>query len=145
VFVLACLQGNANSSRSQTISRALVVLFALIVTAFGIEHFFYTDYTPGIPSRSFVAFWIPMRLFLGYLTGAILLSVGVMMLRKRHERLAACVLGFTVLIAAITTYLFRMYAHAGNFGELTNTMKDVALAGGASLWDPRSLRRKMTP
>src|SRR5260221_31854 len=43
--------------------------FASVMVLFGLEHFFYTRYTPGVPSWSFVTFWIPWRLFWGYLTG----------------------------------------------------------------------------
>jgi hypothetical protein len=35
-----------------------------------------------------------------------------------------------ITVVAVLTYAFRMAAHLGGFGELTNTIKDVAVAGG---------------
>ncbi len=36
-----------------------------------------------------------------------------------------------ILLAAVLTYAFRMVAHEGSYCELTNTIKDAAVAGGA--------------
>ncbi len=134
-LVLAAFLVTAKQSLDSTFRqwslRILGALFAGIMALFGVEHFFYTSYTPGIPSWSFVSFWIPWRLFWGYLTGALLLCGGVLILIGKSERDAAAMLGATILSVAATTYLFRMAAHLGNYSELTNTMKDVAVAGGA--------------
>lgn len=106
------------------------VLFAIVMVLFGIEHLFYTGYTPGIPSWSMVSFWIPWRLFWGYFTGAFLLIAGVMILAKKKARTAATALGIMIFGVAVLTYAFRAAAGGGNYGELTNTLKDVAVAGG---------------
>lgn len=116
---------------SRTDGRTLKLVFAIVMILFGLEHFAFTRYTPGIPSWSFVTFWIPWRLFWGYATGAILLVAGMMLLAEKTGRRAAVTLGWMILVSAVATYLFRMLAHVGNLGELTNTLKDVALAGGA--------------
>jgi hypothetical protein len=86
------------------------------------------SYTPGIPSSSFVSFWIPWRLFWGYFAVAVVLCVAMMIVVKRRERDAATILGAMILSVTVITYLVRMAAHVGNYGELTNTMKDVAVA-----------------
>lgn len=109
----------------------LGALFAVVMALFGVEHFFYTGYTPGIPSWSLVSFWIPGRLFWGYFTGAFLLCAGVMILIRKKATTAAWALGIMILAVAILTYAFRMAGHAANLGELINTAKDVAAAGGA--------------
>lgn len=132
-FMLACLPEKERSATRERAGRTLVVLFAAVMVLFGVEHFFYTNYTPGIPSCTFVSFWIPWRSFWGYASGAALLVTGILILTKRQPRTAATVLGFTILIIAVPTYALRMFAHFGNYGELTNTVKDIALAGGAFL------------
>jgi uncharacterized membrane protein YphA (DoxX/SURF4 family) len=106
-------------------------LFAIVVMLFGIEHFFFTNYTPGIPSCTFVSFWIPWRMFWGYFTGLILLATGGMILTGKRPQVAAITLGYLILMVTVLTYAFRTIAGLHNFGELTNMMKDVALAGGA--------------
>ncbi|HEX3438073.1 MAG TPA: hypothetical protein VHT24_14995 [Pseudacidobacterium sp.] len=129
-FLLAAssAKGQGNSRQSQAI---LGAGFAAIMVLFGIEHFFYTRYTPGIPSWSFVSFWIPWRLFWGYFTGAFLLVSGVMILIGKRARSAATALGAMILIVAVLTYAFRVAAGVANNGEFINTLKDVAVAGGA--------------
>lgn len=54
-----------------------------------------------------------------------------MILIKKRARWAATALGIMILAIAVLTYAFRVAAHVGNIGELTNTLKDVAVAGGA--------------
>jgi hypothetical protein len=56
---------------------------------------------------------------------------GVLTLIGKSERDAGAMLGATILSVAATTYRFRMDAHLGNYSKLTNTMKDVAVAGAA--------------
>jgi hypothetical protein len=78
-----------------------------------------------------VSFWIPWRAFWGYFTGAFLLCAGAMILIRRNERAAAAALGAMILIATAVVYAFRVAGHGGSIGELTNTLKDVGVAGGA--------------
>lgn len=130
-LILAASKETKEQNSRRTKDLLLGNSFAMVMVLFGLEHFFYTDYTPGIPSWSFVSFWIPWRLFWGYLTGAILLVGGTMFLTRRKPREAATALGFMILVVAVLTYAFRMAAHMSSFSELTNTIKDVAVAGGA--------------
>lgn len=50
------------------------------------------------------SFWIPWRLFWGYLSGVILLLAGVRILLKREPRVAAKGLGIMILSMAVLTY-----------------------------------------
>jgi uncharacterized membrane protein len=133
--ISALLLGAAQSSAGRgPRSRSVIVLgklFALMMVLFGVEHFFYTGYTPGIPSWSLVSFWIPWGLFWGYATGAFLLLGGAMILIGKRARLAATALGIMILLTVVLTYAFRVAAGLGNLGELTNMLKDIAVAGGA--------------
>lgn len=148
-FLLALTQRTNSSPSWNSRTRTLVVFFALVMVIFGVEHFFYTNYTPGVPSWSFVSFWIPWRLFWGYATGAAMLICGAMILFNQRQLLAAITLGWMILSVAALTYLFRLAAGEGSYGELTNTMKDLAVAGGALISarflageDQRSAARK---
>jgi uncharacterized membrane protein len=128
ILAAAHAKEQRNSRQPDAIAGAL---FAVVMVLFGIEHFFYTGYTPGIPSWSLVSFWIPWRLFWGYFTGAFLLCGGVMILIRKRERGAAMALGVMILAVAALTYVFRLRANDGNLGELINTLKDFGVAGGA--------------
>jgi uncharacterized membrane protein len=107
------------------------ITFAVIMALYGMEHFFYTSYTPGVPSWSLVTFWIPWRMFWGYVSGVILLAAGVSVLAKRNPGAALTCLGSVIVGFAIGTYALRVKAHQGQIGELVNTSKDIGLAGGA--------------
>lgn len=130
-FLLAAADRSQSGSLQPRIVNVLGRSLAGLMILFGIEHFFFLGYTPGIPSWSMVNFWIPGRLFWGYGTGAFLLAAGVMILSGWRARGAAVALGAMVLAVAVCTYAFRMAGHVANVGELTNTVKDVAVAGGA--------------
>jgi uncharacterized membrane protein len=109
----------------------LTSTFAIVMVLFGVEHFFFTQFTPGIPSWSFVNFWIPLRMVCGYVTGAGLIVGGAMILLQRKVTLSATCLGLMIVVVAALTYAFRMVARLGSYGELTNSIKDLAVGGGA--------------
>lgn len=122
-------QTRSNSPRRPALVPANI--FAVVIVLYGIEHFLYTGYTPGIPSWSLVSYWIPWRLFWGYLTGAILLLAGLSILFRKEARAAAAGFGIVILSVAVLAYMFRVIGHQGDVGELMNAAKDVGLAGGA--------------
>lgn len=130
-LILAAVQTRGVRESQQQRRIVAGTLFAVVIVLFGIEHFIYTGYTPGIPSWTLVSFWIPWRLFWGYFTGAFMLVAGLMILIQKRARAAATVLGIMILVVAVVTYAFRIVGHADNLGELINTLKDLAVAGGA--------------
>jgi uncharacterized membrane protein len=97
------VQGTVRNPIWKQTGRMLDGLFALVMVVFGIEHFIYANYTPGIPSCSFVSFWIPGRLFWGYMSGAALLVGGTMMLTRKRPR-AAAARGVMITVVAVLTY-----------------------------------------
>lgn len=128
--IVGCAHSATRKATWARVVRTLAIVFALVIAAFGVEHFFFTNYTPGIPSWSFVTFWIPWRLFWGFLTGAAMVLGGAMILVKRKGPVAATALAIMILVVAVLTYAFRVLAHLGSYSELTNSVKDVAVAGG---------------
>lgn len=129
-FILACASSTRNNSTMKIAERTLGVSLALVMVAFGIEHFIYKEFTPGVPSWSFVTFWIPWRPFWGYITGAAMLIGGVMIIARKKQSVTAAATGIMILSVAVLVYAFRVAAHLGSYSELTNTVKDVAVAGG---------------
>src|SRR4029077_11217917 len=67
------LAGNAmrgqGKSRLITVGRVLIAIAAIF---FGAEHFLHPAGCPGVPLEKLTPAWIPGRLLIGYLTGAIL-------------------------------------------------------------------------
>ena len=99
------LAGNAMSgpgkSKLITVGRVLVAIAALF---FGVEHFLHPAGCPGVPLEKLMPAWIPGRLLIGYLTGAILLVAGASILLARKTRIAATYLGIWIVLLVLFIY-----------------------------------------
>ncbi len=71
---------------------------------YGVEHFLHPTNVPGVPLEKFMPAWIPARAVISYLTGAILLIAGVMILIGNKKRLAASYLGTWILLLVVFIY-----------------------------------------
>jgi hypothetical protein len=82
--------------------------------------------------------WIPARMLIGYLTGAILLIAGVSILLAKRTRLAATYLGTWILVLVLFIYgpiLIASLADPSNDVKIDgiNYFADTLLFGGAIL------------
>ena len=84
-----------------TVGRVLVAIAALF---FGVEHFLHPAGCPGVPLEKLTPAWIPGRLLIGYLTGAILVVAGVGILLAKKTRTAATYLGAWILVLVLFVY-----------------------------------------
>jgi hypothetical protein len=88
-------------SKLITVGRVLIAIAAIF---FGVEHFLHAAGCPGVPLEKLTPAWIPGRLFIGYLTGAILLVAGGSILLARKTRLAATYLGTWIVLLVLFIY-----------------------------------------
>ena len=99
------LAGNAmhgpGKSKLITVGRILIAIAALF---FGVEHFLHPAGCPGVPLEKLTPVWIPGRLLIGYLTGAILLIAGAAILLAKKTRMAATYLGTWILLLVLLLY-----------------------------------------
>jgi uncharacterized membrane protein len=99
------LAGNAmpgqGESKLTTVGRVLIGIAAIF---FGVETFLHPLGCPGVPLEKLMPTWIPGRLLIGYLTGAILLVAGVSILLARKTRMAATYLGTCLLLLVLFIY-----------------------------------------
>jgi uncharacterized membrane protein len=99
------LAGNAmrgqGGGKLITVGRVLIAVAAIF---FGAEHFLHPANCPGVPLEKLTPPWIPGRLLIGYLTGAILLVAGVCILLARKTRMAATYLGTWILLLVLFIY-----------------------------------------
>src|SRR6266851_7760946 len=81
------LAGNATRGQGKskliTVGRVLIAIAAIF---FGVEHFLHPLGCPGVPLAKLPPAWIPGRLFISYLTGAILLVAGASILLAKKTR-----------------------------------------------------------
>jgi uncharacterized membrane protein len=95
-------QGRGQSgSKLITVGRVLVAIAAIF---FGVQHFLHPANVPGVPLEKLTPTWIPGRLLIDYLTGAILLVAGVAILLARKTRMAAAYLGTWIVLLVLFVY-----------------------------------------
>src|SRR5580704_13734668 len=81
----------ANTMRGQNKNKLINVGRVLIAIAdifFGVEHFLHPAGCPGVPLEKLTPAWVPARLLIGYLTGAMLLVAGASILLAKKTRMA---------------------------------------------------------
>ncbi len=88
-------------SKLITVGRVLIAIAALF---FGVEHFLHPAGCPGVPLEKLTPTWIPGRLLIGYLTGAILLVAGSSILLARKTRMAATYLASWIVLLVLFIY-----------------------------------------
>jgi uncharacterized membrane protein len=99
------LAGNAmrgqGKSKLITVGRVLIAIAAIL---FGVEHFLHPAGCPGVPLEKLTPVWIPARLLIGYVTGALLLVAGASILLAKKTRMAAIYLGTWILLLVLFIY-----------------------------------------
>src|SRR5664279_3719046 len=114
---------------TQSIYRIGVVLYALVIGFFGVNHFLNgTGFQNTIPG------FIPYHIFWVYLSGAALIAAAISFLTGKKTKLAGLFL-FAFLIIVVLTIHLPALLHADGTPvvsiALTNLVKDTGLAGAA--------------
>jgi uncharacterized membrane protein len=105
-------------------------LFAIPIAGFGVMHFLYPAFAPGIPPMyTTISFLIPGHMFWAGFTGAAFLVAAVSIVTKKETRLAATLLGIIILGFTLLTWVPRFPAHPSDMWG--NWLKDLGIAGGA--------------
>ena len=103
-----CLAGASGLGRRADGSSWLNTLGRLIVSValmtFGVLHVMYPANAPGVPLQKMTPPWIPLPAVWGYLTGAIEIAAGALMLVDRHTRAAASWMGLVVTVLVLVIY-----------------------------------------
>ncbi len=128
-------QGHEEGCKVITLGRVLVAIAAIF---FGGETFLHPLGCPGVPLEKLMPPWIPARLLIGYLTGAILLVAGVAILLARKTRMAATYLGTWIVLLVLFIYGPILIAALANPStnvkvEGINYFADTLLFAGAVL------------
>jgi uncharacterized membrane protein len=88
-------------SKLITVGRIVIGIAAIF---YGVEHFLHPVNVPGVPLEKLMPVWIPGRLLIGYLTGAILVIAGAGILLGRKTRMAATYLGAWIILLVVFIY-----------------------------------------
>src|SRR5580704_1046744 len=100
-LLAANAMGGQSKSKLVNVGRVLIAIAAIF---FGVEHFLHPGGCPGVPLEKLTPVWIPARLLIGYLTGAILLIAGAAILLAKKTRMAATYLGTWIVLLVLLLY-----------------------------------------
>jgi len=100
---------------------------------FGVEHFLYPRFTPGVPMEAITPAWIPGRLFWTYLTGAALMACGACIVMNKKARLAAISLGIVTLLLGVFVYLPIIIANPTDIDSGLNNLVDILAFSGTTM------------
>jgi uncharacterized membrane protein len=106
---------------------------AIPATIFGLEHFLYPEFVPGVPLNKLTPSWIPQHLVWSYLTGAVLVVTGFAVILKKEARLAATALGIMILLLVLFVYLPIVIANPYDIGNGLNYLVDTLAFSGSAL------------
>jgi uncharacterized membrane protein len=116
------------------------LFFAIPLAVFGSEHFTLTAIIAGLVPR-----WIPAHTFWAYLVGVAFLAAALSIAVLVKARLAAALVGMTLLIFVLVMDLPGTLAQPGNRFFWALALRQLAFSGGAfafamSPWSPRNTR-----
>jgi uncharacterized membrane protein YphA (DoxX/SURF4 family) len=97
----AMARRDGQATKLITVGRIVIGIAAIF---YGVQHFLHPVNAPGVPLEKLVPAWIPARLLIGYLTGAILFVAGVAILLARKTRMAATYLGAWSVLLVVFIY-----------------------------------------
>jgi uncharacterized membrane protein YphA (DoxX/SURF4 family) len=108
------LAGDAMTKRDGHWGSMLIAVGRIVIGIaaifYGVEHFLHPINVPGVPLEKLMPVWIPGRMIIGYLTGAILLVCGAGILLGKKTRMAATYLGAWITFLVFTVYLAILIA-----------------------------------
>ena len=105
--------------------------YAFGLASIGLMHFYFRDF-PGVILPAFPA-WLPLRLLCVYVVGAALTASGIAILFDLKGRKVAAWTGVALLVFVLIAHIPNQLsgAYRAVLGAWTNTIKELALAGGA--------------
>jgi len=132
-FAMTAWSTQPSRAKASGVLTAMPRFFVGIPSIFyGVEHLLHPEYVPGIPLNMRTPEWIPGRIILSYLVGVILILAGVCLLINKRARLAATVLGLTILLTVLWIYLPMLIAAPKDVVAL-NFFFDTLFFSGAIL------------
>ncbi len=130
-------------SKLVAVGRVIIGVGAIF---YGVEHFLHPINVPGVPLEKLMPVWIPGRMAISYLTGALLLACGLCILLGKKTRMAATYLGTWIALLVFTVYLAILIASFSDPStdvkvEAVNYFTDTMLYAGVILALARAMQR----
>ena len=125
--------------RERPVGTALIRLgrgiVATVFVFYGIQHFLFPRFVPGVPLEKLMPAWMPAPTVLAYLVGITLLFAGIGLLIHRTVRIAAVSAGIMLLLLTAFFYvpILVMEIHSALAVEGINYVGDTLLFAATAL------------
>jgi uncharacterized membrane protein len=113
--------------RDARVRRVLTVVFGICLVIFGVSHFVYAEFTAAM-----VPAWLPARLVIAYLTGAIHAATGVCLIFGIVPRIAAAIEALMMTSFVVLLHIPHVLATPTNRAE--QTMLAIAWTLSSAAW-----------
>ncbi len=122
-------------NRPDTLITFARVFIGATLVFYGIQHFLYPTFSPGVPLAKLTPAWVPLPILWACLAGAILFISGAALLANRYARAAAASAGLLMTLLTLFLYLPILLMSRGTDDIVTglNYLFDTLLFGGAVL------------
>ena len=106
---------------------------AFVLAFYGVLHFLYPAFAPGVPSEVKTSAWVPFPHAIAYVVGAILVALGVAAAFKRTGVAAITSAGVLMTVATVCLYVPNLLLAQSAQQEITaiNFVADTLLFAGA--------------
>jgi uncharacterized membrane protein len=118
--------------RSGRLALPLRLWTAAVVIFFGLQNVLYPQFSPGVPDQQPTSAWVPLPHAVAYLTGAVLVAMGVAMLFRRTAVTAITVVGVLMIVLTIGLFAPDLILAQGVSPRVTaiNFVADTLLFAG---------------
>lgn len=109
---------------------------------YGVEHFLFPKFAPGVPLPKLTPHWVPLPFFWAYLVGGVLLVGGIAILLNRRSQIAATYAGLvmTLLTLLLYTPILAMVRQSSQIIEEVNYVADTLFFAGTILFLAMAIR-----
>ena len=106
-----------------------------VLVFYGVDHLLHPSLTPGVPSETPIAAWVPLPHGVVALTGALLIAFGIAMLVARSAGAAAARCGELMTLLTVVLYVPQFFIARGVGAQVTaiNFIFDTLLFAGMML------------
>ena len=129
----ASLTGQGRERGAQILAKIARYFVAIPVLFFSLEQFLHGDHVPGIPLRMVTPEYVIGHAVWTYLTAAVYLVAGILLLVGKKTRVAATWMGLTVLFVELVVYVPIGVVERASLATGLNYVADTLMFCGAVL------------
>jgi uncharacterized membrane protein len=136
-----------NRRHAKTVISIARICIGVPLIFYGIEHFLFPRFAPGVPLPKMTPPWVPLPICWAYLVGAVLLIGGIAILINKGSQTAATYVGLTITLLTLFLYtpILAMVAQSSQIITEVNYVTDTLFFAGTVLLLAMAIRATNHP